>query len=449
MIERLRPFVAPAYLFLCLLAGGSAQGIWENAALQLIAICIIAWALLERGGNAYPRMIRHLLILILLAIGLVLFQLLPLPVAIWTSLPGRAELQEGFQLLGIGLSAMPLSLDPYEGFSTLLTLLPPLGVIAAMVGSRDYSSAWIATALIGGTIVGVLVGILQVTSGDPQNSGWYLYPQSNFGNATGLFANGNHMASLLLSSIPFIAALGASARKANDVRLRSAVLALVGGGLVVVILGLVLNGSLAGYGLVVPVVVASLMILVGVRTTIAKWALAATAVGGLVALAMLWTSPVNKGADSSVSSRQEILSNSAVLAGKYGLVGTGVGTFEKVYRMGEQYDRVDRYYVNHAHNDYVELAIETGLPGIVLMLMFLAWWGKAVTQMLSTPASDHFAHAGAIASAALLLHSAVDYPLRTAAMSSVFAMSLVLIVQSRRVENSDTDIRPVRHIVVG
>ena len=57
--------------------------------------------------------------------------------------------------------------------------------------------------------------------------------------------------------------------------------------------------------------------------------------------------------------------------------------------------------------------------------------------------------AGAIASAAILLHSVVDYPLRTAAMSAVFAMSLALIVESRRTARSETDLRPVRHVVVG
>lgn len=449
MIERLRPLVAPAYLFLCLLVGGSAQGIWGNAALQLIAILIIAWALLARKESAPPRAIRQLLILILLAIGLALVQLVPLPTAIWQSLPGRSKLLDGFHLLGIAPAAMPLSLSPYDSIATLLSLLPPLGMLAAMIGLRGQSSAWAAAALVGGTIFAVLLGILQVTSGDPQSSGWYLYPQSNFGIATGFFANGNHMASLLLASIPFIAALGATARRAKDVRLRSAALALVGGGLVVVILGLALNGSLAGYGLGLPVVLASMMILFGVRTAVGKAALAGTAVASLVALAVLFASPVNRGAASSVSSRQEILANGATLVGEYGLVGTGVGTFEQVYRMTERPDRVDPFYVNHAHNDYLELAVETGLPGVLLMLLFLAWWGRAVAEMLRSPAADQFAYAGAIASAALLLHSAVDYPLRTAAMSTVFAMSLVLIVQSRRTARSDTDIRPARHLVVG
>jgi hypothetical protein len=69
--------------------------------------------------------------------------------------------------------------------------------------------------------------------------------------------------------------------------------------------------------------------------------------------------------------------------------------------------------------------------------------------MVRSPASDQFAYAGTIASAALLVHSVVDFPLRTAAMSAVFAMSLALTVQSRRTARNEADLRPARHIVVG
>jgi len=448
MINRVRPFVAPGYLFLCLLLGGSAQAVWGNAALRLIAILIISWALLERGAASQQRAIKQLVVLIGLMLALALVQLVPLPIPLWASLPGRLEFLEGFRLLGMVPSGLPISLSPYDSVSTLLSLLPPLGMLAAVVGLRGCSAAWIAAALIAGTIAGVLLGILQVKSGDPLSSSWYLYRQSNFGVATGFFANGNHMASLLLAAIPFIAALGVTARQAKDLRLRSAALALVGGGLVVVILGLALNGSLAGYGLALPVVLASTLILFGLCTTIGKAALAFTAIGSLAALAMLWASPVNRGGAGSVTSRQEILSHSVVLVENYGLVGTGLGTFEKMYRLTERPDRVDRNYVNHAHNDYLELAIETGPPGILLIIMFLAWWGRSVVQMVRSPASDQFAYAGAIASAALLVHSLVDFPLRTAAMSAVFALCLALIVQSRRTARSEADLRPTRHIVV-
>ena len=450
MIDRLRPIVAPAYLFLCLLAGGSAQGVWANALLRLAAVGIIVWALLEQRDEPLSRSVRQLLILIALALVLAAIQLVPLPISIWASLAGRGPFLEGFRLLGITPGTMPLSLAPYDSLATLLALLPPLGMLAAMIGLRGYSVRWLAAALIAGTVAGVLLGILQVTSANPPASPWYLYRQSNFGVATGFFANSNHMASLLLVSIPFIAALGATVReRAKDVRLKSAALALVGGGLVVVVLGLILNGSLAGYGLGLPVVLASLLMLSGAQTRLAQGGIVAVAFASLVALALLWTSPVSRGAATSVSSRQAILVNSLGLVHEYGPVGSGLGTFEQVYRLSEDPATVDRYYVNHAHNDYLELAVETGLPGVILMLMFLAWWGNSVWRMARSPAADHFAMAAAIASAAILLHSAVDYPLRTAAMSAVFAMCLALILQSRRSAQSDTDLRPARHLVIG
>ncbi len=232
MIDRLRPAVAPAYLLLCLLLGGSAQGAWANATLRLAAIFIIAWALIEHRFRHDPRAIRQLLALVGLALALVLLQLIPLPLSLWGALPGRGQFIEGFRLLGIAPSALALSLAPYDSVATLLALLPPLGMLAAMIGLRGYSAKWLAVALIAGTVGGVLLGILQVTSANPTTSPWYLYRQSNFGVATGFFANGNHMASQLLVSIPFIAALGATVReRATDARLKWAVLAMAGGGL--------------------------------------------------------------------------------------------------------------------------------------------------------------------------------------------------------------------------
>lgn len=141
--------------------------------------------------------------------------------------------------------------------------------------------------------------------------------------------------------------------------------------------------------------------------------------------------------------------NSFALARDFAPVGSGLGTFPKLYQLTEDPAKVDRWYVNHAHNDYLELAVETGLAGVLLILAFLLWWGRSVWRMLRSPSSDQFAVAGAIASAATLMHSMVDYPLRTAAIGAVFAMSVALIFQSRRSAQSDTDLRPARHLVVG
>ena len=52
MLSRGRSFVAPAYLFACLVLGGSVQGIWQNMMLQLAGVAIIAWAAMNAGGGA-------------------------------------------------------------------------------------------------------------------------------------------------------------------------------------------------------------------------------------------------------------------------------------------------------------------------------------------------------------------------------------------------------------
>jgi O-antigen ligase len=455
MIERFRPAVAPAYLFLCLLLGGSQQGAWGAAIIQLLAIGLIAWALLEHREAGLARPARQLLALVCLAILLSLIQLVPLPAGMWTTMPGRAFVIDGFRLLGIYPPAMPISLSPYDSLATLLALLPFVGMLAATLVLRAYSALWLAFALIAGTLAGILLGILQVSSPFPEQSSWYLYRVSNFGVATGFFANSNHMANLLLVTIPFVAAVGATLRgRSDDMRTRSAGLAVAFSGLALIILGLILNRSLAGYGLGVPVVLASLLLLFGLPARWTGAALVGIGLAGIAALALLWTSPVSTqldglGASTSVTSRRQIAASSLTLASEFAPVGSGLGTFPKLYQLKEDPSSVDRFYVNHAHNDYLELATETGLPGVLLMLAFLLWWGRAVWLMLQSPASDHFALAGAVASAAILMHSLVDYPLRTGAISAVFAASLALILQSRRTAHSDSDLRPVRHLVVG
>ena len=50
-----RRFVLPVYIFLCLLAGGSSQGNWSNAALQLIGAAMLAYVAIARRGEALGK----------------------------------------------------------------------------------------------------------------------------------------------------------------------------------------------------------------------------------------------------------------------------------------------------------------------------------------------------------------------------------------------------------
>ena len=83
MSVSMRQMVIPAYLFLCLLLGGSSQAVWGNMLLQLGGLAIIAWALAERAQDTMVPAARHVLWIALAAIAVGLLQLVPLPPSIW------------------------------------------------------------------------------------------------------------------------------------------------------------------------------------------------------------------------------------------------------------------------------------------------------------------------------------------------------------------------------
>jgi O-antigen ligase len=444
--------VVPAYVFLCLLMGGSAQGIWQMAILEFVAILMIAWSFSGHSHSREPKLARNLFWLAAGAMALLAIQLIPIPAAIWAALPGRSLVAEGRSILGLQPGWSSLSLAPYDSLAAMLSLLPPFAVLVAIFRRNTFSSFWLSAAVCAATLCGVGLGALQTSGPDPLNSPWYPYPISNFGVATGFFANSNHMASLLIVAIPFTMALIAHARKAIvEPRKQRAIIALGGAALAVLLVGIALNGSLMGFGLVLPVTIVSALMIIPVGRPGRRMMILAAVATSMLFAAVLF-SPLGErlpgaSAATSLATRRTMLSNGFEAFGTFAPIGSGFGTFPKIYRLFEEPDQVDRTYVNHAHNDYLELAIETGVPGLILIVLFLGWWLIAVGRMLRSPAAGVFAFAGAIGSASILLHSMVDYPMRTAAISSLFAACLALII-SRRTAASENDIRPTRHLVI-
>lgn len=453
MDSRTRHALAPVYLLACLVLGGSAQGIWANMVLQLAGIAILAWAAGSATGEVTAGPARQLLILAMLGLGLVMLQLLPLPPAIWTHLGGRALVAEGYRILGLGMPWIPLSLTPARSLDSMFGIIPPLAIFIVIVRLDAYRPAWLVAALLAGTIAGVLLGVLQVAvGGNIASSHWYLYPAASYGLATGFFANANHMASLLVCTLPFLAALVSSARGPNRQR-SSAILLGAAVAALLVLAGIGLNHSLAVYGLTLPVLVASVMILLPSRS---RWRRRTFIVGALLlvlAIAGIATNVIHLAAlgdaGTSVESRQEMLGTTARALRDFLPWGSGLGSFQSVYRLYENPTLVNGTYVIHAHNDYAELALELGVAGILLILLFLLWWIRQVKSAWTDRAAGPFARAASVASAAILTHSLVDFPLRTAAISAVFAMCLALLVERRSVPvRSASDLRPTRHVVV-
>jgi len=134
----------------------------------------------------------------------------------------------------------------------------------------------------------------------------------------------------------------------------------------------------------------------------------------------------------SVQTRVAIWSQTLKIVGDTFPFGTGLGSFREIYAFHENPALIDRFYVNNAHNDYLEFVLETGLAGILLICGLFAWWFVQTKQIWSSVNPDLLPRAATIASAAILAHSIVDYPLRTAAISAVLAFCLGVMATSGR-----------------
>jgi O-antigen ligase len=114
--------------------------------------------------------------------------------------------------------------------------------------------------------------------------------------------------------------------------------------------------------------------------------------------------------------------------------GSGFGTFEPVYRRVEPDTLLSTIYLNQAHNEPLQLAIEGGIPALVLLALFLVWWADAAFRSVR-PRGSASRRALGIAMAAttliLMLSSLVDYPLRTPILSGLFAIGCIELARSR------------------
>jgi len=117
-------------------------------------------------------------------------------------------------------------------------------------------------------------------------------------------------------------------------------------------------------------------------------------------------------------------------------LGSGMGTFVPVYASVEKSeDLLANVFANRAHNDVLELWLETGVVGLALMAVFAMWfilrsldvWGR--TPVGLRPIDQSLARAATIVVALLIAHSFVDYPLRTGAMMAMMAFACALMIK--------------------
>jgi O-antigen ligase len=146
-------------------------------------------------------------------------------------------------------------------------------------------------------------------------------------------------------------------------------------------------------------------------------------IGAIVAVALSTLFVLVAGSSTVISKLQEsdqlavrrnINRSSLAMLAERPLTGWGLDTYVPVYRMFALYD--DGTYVNRAHNDWLQFAVEGGLPFAALMAAIFIWSIRPAVRSI-----------WGIGVLAICIHAVVDYPFaRFGVCSWYFALVSIL-----------------------
>ena len=433
-----RYYLACAVAFLIVLAslgGASRADELQQSMVRLAAILVIAAALWPLDFTAF-RDARTPVIGFGIAYLLLIVQLIPVPPGLWARMPGHQVYALVAQQTN-SLGWRPWSLSPDRTLNALAALLPATAIGLLTLALDFRGRLVVARLIVGIAACSALLGMLQFAGG---GTALHLFRITSENSPVGLFANRNHEAVLLACALPLVAALTSIRMRQEDASRRKLVIA--GAVTVLLIMGIASSGSRMGLALgLVGLAAAAAIFLVSApkasmkNVRIASGGMAALAATVPIALLLMRGGAIQRlGSDPVDQTRLAALAPMLRAARAFFPFGAGFGTFEPVYRRFEPDALLSTIYLNQAHNEPAQLAIEGGAPALVLLLIFLVWWGHAALRSV-TPRGSATRRALGMAMAAvsliLMSSSLVDYPLRTPLLSGIFAVACVELVRSK------------------
>lgn len=403
--------------------GGAAQfNRLSDVPVRVIAVCALAWlwaAKLRRPAPLRPAELT----LVLLCLTIPIIQLLPLPPSTWSLLGDRAAYVGAYRDIDAGpLPWLPISIEPDRSIDALFFLLvPAAGFLLGRRLSRGSREA-VLLALLGMVAANILAGVIQVGQGS--TSPMRFYAVTNAEGPVGFFANRNHFA-LLMAIAPVIAAWAASGRRQY---LRGPATWVLWAATAISCFAMaLLTESRAGTVLAVCGLLASVIFLFrrGGGGREAPLIAGAAVAASVALLAILQFTSLGERFARLVhdNPRADITPQLAHAAWNNLPFGSGVGSFEALFRRYETVTDLAATYWNHAHDDLAQIIIEAGLPGLVAVLLLIIWWGGLLKcAWRSGDSKDReLLWMILVTTAMILLHSLVDYPLRTPAFAGLFA----------------------------
>jgi exopolysaccharide production protein ExoQ len=427
--------VATILLVAFALGGGGSRFGLANLAVQFTALAALA---------AYPRPVWQfwqqaplgIRAVIAATIVLPLVHLIPLPETVWSNLPGR-------NLVSVTLDtaktdgAMPISLYPLRTALAASALITPFAVLAlawSLPRHHLFNLGWMGVAM---GLVSVIIGALQIST----DWSWLeFWPEGLSLNALlGTFANRNTTAIFLVGALAFALFLPLPLPVS-----RAGLWAARGSSAALLVTAIILTKSRTGLALAA-LPIALFIVQSAIQTArlasrrlpvSPAIAAAILAIAGIAAIAgVIQTSPgrlaetLERFDQTSNDARQFIWEDAIYAANRYWPVGSGMGTFDEVFQIDEAVENISVRRAGRAHNDYIEITLEAGAAGALLvsawliMIGWLAWRARRSNDRWSAWAAGSFL-------LAIGLQSITDYPLRNQTILAMAAVAFVMLART-------------------
>lgn len=384
-----------------------------------------------------------------LGLAIPLVYLIPIPYSLWEVLPGRANYLEAlaaYHSLTGNYPWLSFSMVPEKTVHAFLALIPLLAIFLATLTQSTNTLTNLTNVLITLACLESLLGIAQYTT-----QSTILFPfgahndQAASADAIGTYINRDHFVAMLYLVLPLvlsqfffrIGSTGFTHRLKQDGLRNKAIvwLILIVLAIFILILAATLSRSRAGIFLIVLSVILSTIIFarhIGGRR---GFSLASTLVIISIGIAStIGIIPVlNRfiALDPFEDGRWWYFQVALEGIKEFFPLGTGPSTFQEIYRTIQPYEQLQ--FLNHVHNDYLELVFETGILGLIFVSLFFIVYvrGWVAIKKIAWGETRFLKTAAGISITLLLIHSLVDFNFHTPANAIMFTFLLGIFLKEK------------------
>jgi O-antigen ligase len=425
-----------------------AIGLLVAAAVALMAATLWAWRAQASLVQTRLHAFRAPVALLAAMVALAWLQVMPLPPS-WVQAvsPMAASAQEGAEFMTLSVDAYQTRVMAGLSFAYLCIFL----VTVLCVRTSSRLDTLVQTLIWSGVLQAVVGAVLFSVKARYQ----IFFSEISHDRLVGTYVNPNHLAGYLCMCLSvgvglMLARLGEGKRIGHSWRARLAAaiefvlspkmrLRLL---LVIMVIGLVLTRSRMGNtAFFVAMLVVGLAGVVLARKTapqtialiVSLIVIDVLVVGGAIGLEKVVERiqdtemvDASDGKAESIEARTDAGRTAMALVKDYPLVGSGGGSFYTVF-FSYRPPRYGNNFVDHAHNDYVEIAADYGLVGLGILGLLVVLTAVTTVRVMATrqsPLAWGVAFGVTMAIVALALHSTVDFNLQIPAN----AMTIVVIL---------------------